>query len=279
METSAHTHIYIYQLLRHAKRSNLQWPGCWTSGQTFGILNARFGSGTRYSLQTSSPNTGVEWQSALRGVFFLRSLWPIFLFGTIFCLWNEPAIGNLPHFGALLPPISCLLFYHGHSYFVLATWGGVHKGWVDRHGLLQMATKSWYTRMYVWIDICKICVYKKTNIHTRHTYERLDLFNKPRILVHSTDPITTSICSHVQASFGITGFKPTHLPRSIGEPLTFQHSKDISKFKSQKLHPYLSKIMNHPIIIPPISMILNQGTNMEFLESQMNMEIKWINLV
>ena len=93
------THTYIYQLLRHAKRSNLQWPGCWTSGQTFGILNARFGSGTRYSLQTSSPNTGVEWQSALRGVFFLRSLWPIFLFGTIFCLWNEPAIGNLPHFG------------------------------------------------------------------------------------------------------------------------------------------------------------------------------------
>lgn len=32
---------------------------------------------TRYSLQTSSPDTGVDWQSALRGVFFSRSLWHI----------------------------------------------------------------------------------------------------------------------------------------------------------------------------------------------------------
>lgn len=94
-----------------------------------GILNPRFGSGSRYALQTSSPDTAGRLTICFKRRFLFKipmaHRCSIFLFGTIFCLWSAPAIGNLPHFEALLPPISCPLFYHGHSYFALATWGGV----------------------------------------------------------------------------------------------------------------------------------------------------------
>lgn len=82
------------------------------------------------------------------------------VFQTIFCLRSKPTIGNLPHFEALLPPISCLLFYDGHSYFVPATWVQVKMVFCNVHkGCSKWQQKLIYRHVCRYMYICRYIIY------------------------------------------------------------------------------------------------------------------------